>query len=75
MSLFFPSCLIDLTQLDCSVVCGSEVRAALKVVEVPEKEAWRTGGLDILIRERSTFEKEARDTRTVNAMLASLCYT
>ena len=67
--------LSDLTQLDCSVVCGIEVKAALKVVEVPAKEAWRTGLLDILMRERSTLEMEARDTRTVNAMLASLCYT
>ena len=34
--------LSSLTQLDCSKVCGTEVKDALKVVEVPDKEKWRT---------------------------------
>ena len=67
--------LSSLTQLDCSKVCGTEVKDALKVVEVPEKEKWRTGLLDVLLRERAELERGAKDTKRVNSMLASLCYT
>ena len=44
------------------------------VKEVQKKEAWRTGLLDILMREQADLEREAKDTRRANAMLASLCY-
>ena len=67
--------LSKLTKLDCSVECGLEVKAALKVAEVPEREVWRTGLLDILLQERADLEKEAKCTFRVNSMLASLCYT
>ena len=67
--------LSKLTKLDCSVECGLEVKAALKVAEVPEREVWRTGLLDILLQERADLEKEAKCTFQVNSMLASLCYT
>ena len=67
--------LSSLTGFNCSEECGSEVRAALKVVEVPEGEVWRTGLLDILLSERAALEKEAKDVKRVNSMIASLCYT
>ena len=69
------SYLASLTHLDCSVESRAAVKLALPVKEVPEKEAWRTGLLDILLRERADLEREAGDTKRVNAMLASLCYT
>ena len=43
--------------------------------EVQKKEGWRTGLLDILMRERADLMREDKDTRRVNAMLASLCYS
>ena len=47
----------------------------MKAVEVPEGEVWRTGLLDILLSERAALEKEAKDVKRVNSMIASLCYT
>ena len=68
--------LNDLTKLDCAVESGLIVKRALPVVEVPDKERWRVGLLDILLRQRSELEEEARDSsKKVNAMLASLCYS
>ena len=69
------SYLASLTHMDCSVESRATVKMALPVKEVPEKEEWRTGLLDILMRERAELEKEAKDTKRVNAMIASLCYT
>ena len=42
---------------------------------MPEKELWRLGLLESLLRERGVLEKEGRDTKSVIAMLASLCST
>ena len=67
--------LASLTHLDCTVESRAAVKRALPVIEVPENEVWRTGLLDILLRERAGLEKEGQDTRRVNALLASLCYT
>jgi hypothetical protein len=67
--------LSRLTGLDCAVESGRAVKQALPVEEVPEKEAWRIGLLGTLLRERAELEKEAKDTKRVNSMLASLCYT
>ena len=67
--------LNTLTKLDCATECNAAVKRALPVKEVPEHEAWRTGLLDILLRQRSELEKEGSDSRRVNAMLASLCYS
>ena len=67
--------LSRLTGLDCAVESGRVVKLALPVGEVPENEAWRVGLLGALLRERAELEKEAKDTKRVNSMLASLCYT
>ena len=67
--------LATLTHLDCIVESKAAVKLALPVKKVPEKEVWRTGLLDILMRERADSERENKDTRRVNAMLASLCYS
>ena len=65
----------DLTSRSCATGDWSEVKAALPVKEVPEKETWRLGLLESLLRERGMLEKEGRDTKRVIAMLASLCST
>ena len=65
--------LSNLTGLNSREVCGSEVKEKLTVVEVPEKELWRTGLLDILMRMCDDLEKNVEDTKRVNCMLASLC--
>ena len=67
--------LNTLTKLNCATECKVVVKRALPVKEVPERETWRTGLLDILLRQRSELEKEGSDSRRVNAMLASLCYS
>ena len=51
------------------------MKRALPVEHVPEKESWRIGLLDILLRQRAELEQEAQDASRVNAMLASLCYS
>ena len=67
--------LNSLTKLDCAAESKLAVKRALPVKEVPECESWRTGLLDILMRQRSELEKGGNDSRRVNAMLASLCYS
>ena len=67
--------LSNLTKLDCAVESSWIVKRALPVVEVPDKESWRVGLLDILLRQQSELEKEGQDASRVNAMLASLCYS
>ena len=63
------------SRLDMEVVSSRMVREVLPVVEVPESESWRLGLLDILLRNRSDLEREGSDTRTVCAMISSLCST
>ena len=65
----------SLTKVDCSSADRREVKAALPVSEVPEKELWRLELLDSLMRQRSEMERESKDTRRVVAMLSSLCTT
>ena len=67
--------LCGLTKLDCAVESSLIVKRALPVEHVPEKESWRIGLLDILLRQRAELEQEAQDASRVNAMLASLCYS
>ena len=67
--------LNDLTKLDCAVESSWIVKKVLPVECVPVKESWRTGLLDILLRQRAELEQEAQDTCRVNAMIASLCYS
>ena len=64
-----------LTKLDCATESSLLVKRALPVTEVPEGESWRIGLLDILLRQRSELEKDGKDSKRVNAMLASLCYS
>ena len=67
--------LSELTKLDCAEESSLIVKRALPVEHVPEKENWRIGLLDILLRQRAELEQEAQDASRVNAMLASLCYS
>jgi hypothetical protein len=64
-----------LTKLDCVIVGRQEVKQALPVQEVPEKERWRLGLLDALLWERSVLEREGKESKRVVAMLGSLCTT
>ena len=64
-----------ITKLNCVTESSLLVKRALPVTEVPEKESWRVGLLDILLRQRSELEKDGKDSKRVNAMLASLCYS
>ena len=52
-----------------------DLKAALPVKEVPDKEKWRLGLLDSLLMERTELENQGLDTRRVVAMLSSLCST
>ena len=63
------------TRLDCATSGWLDMKAALPIKEVPEKEKWRLGFLDSLLRERAELEKEGKDTKRVVAMLSSLCTT
>ena len=64
-----------LTSLDCATGGWLDIKAALPIKEVPEKEKWRLGLLDSLLKERAELEKEGRDTKRVVAMLSSPCTT
>ena len=65
----------NLSKLDMEVASARMVREALPVTEVPESESWRLGLLDILLRNRADLEREGSDTKTVCAMISSLCST
>ena len=64
-----------LTRLNCATAGWLELRAALPVSEVPEKESWRLGLLDCLMVERAGLEREGLNTKRVVAMISSLCCT
>ena len=64
-----------LTRMDCAKEGWLDLKAALPVQEVPDKEKWRLGLLDSLLRERSELEKQGTDSRRVVAMISSLCTT
>ena len=64
-----------LTGLDCATAGWLDLKAALPVQEVPEAERWRLGLLDSLVCRRAELEKEEKDTKTIVAMLSSLCST
>ena len=49
------------------------LKKGLPVQEVPEKETWRLGLLDCLMRERASLESEGKNAKDVIAMLSSLC--
>ena len=64
-----------LTGLNSATAGWQDLKAALPVQEVPDKEKWRLGLLDSLLRERTEQENLGLDTRRVVAMLSSLCST
>ena len=64
-----------LTQLDVSQADMLQVKVALPVELVPEKESWRLGLLEKLMSDRVELEKEGKDTLRVVAMISSLCTT
>ena len=63
----------SMSKLDMEVATARAVREALP--KLPEQERWRTGLLDILLRQRADLEKEGKETKTVCAMISSLCAT
>ena len=65
----------DLTKMDCESAGWLDIKTALPVQEVPEKETWRLGLLDCLMKERDSLESEGRDTKCTVAMISSLCST
>ena len=65
----------SITSLDCAREDWGKVKMALPVREVPEKEVWRLGLLDSLLKKRGVLVREGKDTKTVVAMLSSLCTT
>ena len=64
-----------LTRMDCAQAGWLDIKAALPVQEVPEKETWRLGLLDCLIRERASLESEGKNAEYVIAMLSFLFIT
>ena len=52
-----------ITKLDCARAGWLELKAALPVKEVPDKECWRLGLLDSLIREGNELEGKEKDTK------------
>ena len=61
----------SITSLDCAREDWGKVKMALPVREVPEKEVWRLGLLDSLLKKRGVLVREGKDTKTVVAMLSS----
>ena len=64
-----------LTKMDCKSAGWLDIKAALPVQEVPERERWRLGLLDYLMGERASLEGQGKNTKTVVAVLSSLCTT
>ena len=65
----------NLTKMNSATEGWLKLKAALPVVEVPDREKWRLGLLDGLLKERTELESQGVDTRRVVAMLSSLCST
>ena len=64
-----------LSGLNCKVESAVSVRCALPIKTVPERESWRLGLLDILLRRRADLERQQSDTKRVIALISSLCAT
>ena len=54
---------------------SARVRMALPVLEVPEKEMWRLGLLDNLMKLKEEKYLRVVDTKKICAMIDSLCST
>ena len=55
--------------------CAARIRTALPVQEVPEKEQWRLGLISTLMVVRSEKHLRVEDSKSICAMLDSLCST
>ena len=64
-----------LSGLNCKVESAVSVRCALPIKTVPERESWRLGLLDILLRRRADLERQQSDTKRVISLISSLCTT
>ena len=64
-----------LTGLDPVKVGSQEIKDALPIKEVPQKESWRLGLLDALMKERSDSERKGISIKRLVALISSLCAT
>ena len=73
------SCNLDhlqkLTMLDPVLDSTRAIKEALPVKLVPEKEEWRLGLLDKLLKLRAEKQAAREDAKSVIAMISSLCST
>ena len=67
--------LQHLTMLDPALDSIRDIKLALPVKSVPEKEEWRLGLLDKLLELRGEKRAAGEDLKQVTAMISSLCST
>ena len=67
--------LRNLTKLNPSLDSIREIKQALPVKLVPEKEEWRLGLLDSLLELRREKRAAGEDSKSVTEMISSLCST
>ena len=65
----------ELTGLNLRYHTGSQIKAALPVMEVPEKEKWRLGLLSLLFDQRKVQYENQENLKFINGLLDSLCST
>ena len=66
--------LSALTGLDPESTGSLEFQESLPVLEVPDKEVWRVGLLDALLK-KSDSEREGLDIKRLVSLISSLCTT
>ena len=68
--------LSELTQLDePQYLPSATIKSCLPIRVVPENERWRIGLLDSLLKIRDEKKKDGTDSKSICAMLESLCNT
>ena len=67
--------LSALTGLDPECTGSLEFQESLPVLEVPDKEVWRVGLLDALLKERSDSERKGLNIKRLVSLISSLCTT
>ena len=65
----------ELTGLKLRYHTGAQIKAALPVMEVPEKEKWRLGLLSVLFEQRKSQYENQENLEFTNGLLNSLCST
>ena len=65
----------ELTGLKLRYHTGAQIKAALPVMEVPEKEKWRLGLLSVLFDQRKSQYENQENLEFTNGLLNSLCST